>query len=152
MRSRPAAPPAPERTASVADFNDSPFVALLKRENQRVAQTSSSIPGEIKMFNSCDEMIKFIETEAAESAKKMYPNAVETGVKTEYDSEYYRTIVEMAIEYYIDMDSAQQECKETLDDKIESAHEELNKLNAPTSMRYLDWRRFWKTKVEEVLG
>ena len=34
---------APERAASVADFNDSPFVALLKRENARVAQTGSTI-------------------------------------------------------------------------------------------------------------
>lgn len=34
----PTASPAPERTASIADFNDSPFVALLKRENEHVAK------------------------------------------------------------------------------------------------------------------
>ena len=97
------------------------------------------------MFESCDEMIEYIETEAAKSTEKK-ASLLKIGRLKEYYREYYFFFIEMAIDY---MKSAPQECKETLEGKMKAANEELNKLGV-SSFSYVQYLR--EKKQVEMVG
>ena len=144
MRSRPAATAAPERTAS--DFNDSPFVVFLRREKERMAQTSASIPDIQKV--SCEEIISSIEKAAARLAN---PTGKQTSLLTRDElMEYYSAVVDEAREFkYLVNDN---ECSKTLDKEIEFAMGELKKLGVTRVSDLPSYRKNARElqEVEEV--